>query len=562
MEAISSEDLERLAGMYVHACFLYGEDPLQYTPRKQKRVQNWLCKHYIHVITQMPDHIQELFSADRQVFFEFLASCNTEARIRSNAENYASAAVIKEFPENVQHALTVFLEFHENHPLSVINDTIQIEVECCSAYRLYITLPGAQWKKPVKQPCWISGANFSFAQQELGKYLLYGCIWKNEKECPLEIVFDSIVYGLDIFNAAKTLAPVHSPWDILRSATVCLRQKAELPGDCCSSAEKELLPVLDEISDLSYSISRTEPFYLLESLAQKHGHSQLAALLRKLVLPDPKNARRRERLTKRVLAQLAKAKYEGMWREIYEAFRASQAGLPGVFDVYPIPELSSMRQTIEDRLKANGFEGTYPDFQKNGSIRGLRLTQRNGLSYFVFNEKRARYFIHCQETLSYDCMHVHFLCGTALQRKTEDVTDVYACAFDAKGRRYFRTLSYGTSPEARTYGQWPLAALYAIVAAKCAQLEQLTRVERKIARIEPAQPWSIFFFWLLFGGGLFSILFHLFFFPAFALFLYAIGDGAMIPGLFTDTAWLKSILFAWVGFGGAMGIVSAMASRK
>ena len=68
------EHLAILAGMAMHARFLYGDSA---APRKQKKIRKWLEKHYAEQISALPDDLGSCFSPENsdQAVLDFLRAC-------------------------------------------------------------------------------------------------------------------------------------------------------------------------------------------------------------------------------------------------------------------------------------------------------------------------------------------------------------------------------------------------------------------------------------------------------------------------------------------------------
>ena len=91
-----------------------------------------------------------------------------------------------------------------------------------------------------------------------------------EEVFPFALEFDSASVEVRLYNACAGTT-LDSPWGFLSDIARSIEMKAELPGEYCSSAERELLPLLHEIATLESSASGDPSFGNLKRLAKKHG---------------------------------------------------------------------------------------------------------------------------------------------------------------------------------------------------------------------------------------------------------------------------------------------------
>ena len=101
---IQWEHLSVLAGMAMHARFLYGDSA---APRKQKKIRKWLEKHYAEQISALPDDLGSCFSPENsdQAVLEFLRACRTECDLRTQENRTPQAMLLAPLGEAVQRAM-------------------------------------------------------------------------------------------------------------------------------------------------------------------------------------------------------------------------------------------------------------------------------------------------------------------------------------------------------------------------------------------------------------------------------------------------------------------------
>lgn len=223
--------------------------------------------------------------------------------------------------------------------------------------------------------------------------------------------------------------------------------------------------------------------------------------------------------------------------------------------------LSETRGEIQRLMQAEGYSGTYPDFFKKGSVKRVHLAESYNMDYFVGAEKNVVFCVHCTEETFDGNLSVEFLCGTELLKKNETEGDIYSCTFDAKGRRFFTTVSYNSAVEESSEAQDSLEQKVKI-AAKRAELKRLTKEERKAIYGFDMPYFRLFAAIFIFAGGLFGIFMTLGLMLMAVLFALIDGQPQTVPSMITDIPWWFCLVFSWVAFGGAMGIITVLSKRK
>lgn len=539
----------QLGGMYVHAQWYHGAHPKDAPLQKQKKLVGWMRKLYKDEIAAFPPEIREMFSetADPQALFKLLWEC----------EEYIAAAL----RERKANALDGLRDELRPAFAALIHDS-RDRILCCQGQQIRLILEGWAYRQTVTlvDPRFESIPEGSYSvwdmllsrEEETGTFYLTGET-SDLEDLTFGIRFRDAHVTTEVFSAMDSGSPTGSAWDILEQIADGILTKRDHDETLCNSAELELLPVLRELSALHYYQEANRNFPRFRALAQKHGYEKLTQML--AALETESRPKWRIRLHGILRTEMMLAKYEPLWRELYAQISNSQASYPRKAE--QLPGTDAAREVIQRQLHELGFEGTYPEFYKTGSVKKLRLANAFGQTYFVGGEKRAVFFVRCLEDAFSDGLNISLLSGTALLKKGETVEDAFSCCFDGKGRRYFRLLPAGHYPPIKD-GDYPARAR---AAAKAAQMESLSKQERDLFGRKPPG-WAVYLSWLILGGGLFSILFHALFIPAILLLVWIIGGWSSAMELLRDPIWLKTFLFGWIGFGGAMGLLTVWSLRK
>lgn len=100
----------------------------------------------------------------------------------------------------------------------------------------------------------------------------------------------------------------------------------------------------------------------------------------------------------------------------------------------------------------------------------------------------------------------------------------------------------------------------ALIAAKRAERIKLTKAEKQHQKSNAPSFLSSFLPMFILGGGFFSIAFTLI--SLIIVVITALAAGESVGEFLRDVPWLFIVLFTWIGFGGAMGIITALSNRK
>mgnify|MGYP003303410637 CR=1 FL=1 len=126
----------------------------------------------------------------------------------------------------------------------------------------------------------------------------------------------------------------------------------------------------------------------------------------------------------------------------------SQKDYPKKVEKYCDKELlNNTRREIEEILRNNGYIGTYPNFEKNGELKGLKLVEAYNQYELVGREKNVKHYITCvEECIENDEVSGHlmitFLCGTQMMRKDAVAGDIHMCKFSANDKCFIEKCIY------------------------------------------------------------------------------------------------------------------------
>ncbi len=364
---------------------------------------------------------------------------------------------------------------------------------------------------------------------------------------------DAVLGTPQVFDCMETYFLAENPWRYLSHIAIMILSKAENAPETLNEKEKELIPLLKEIS---YFSGATELYFewsfpCLIAYAEKHCHKNMIKALN--------NVKKEKRSYVRAYSlsnSLSHFRYRPLWYEIYNEIKDSQKEYTDRALVTAKSEMrEEYRKTVDKVMHSHGYSGSYPDYMKKDRTHGIVTANSYGLSYFISNEKNVVRRIHCVESYADDKrINVEFLCGSAFLKKNEkpEDTDINYCMFDSKGRTLFTILRYDDTETTLEEA--------AEIAVKRAEQKKLTKQERKAVAKFDVPPLFTFLVWFLLGGGIFSILFTLFIFII--TLVTALVAGEPVGEMLKDIPWLFVIGATWIGFGGAMGIITALGERN
>lgn len=560
--------LEQIGAMYSHTVWNFSMDPVTASANKQKKLRRWINSEYKDTIQEFSDQIKNSFLSDFNdaEFFNFLKECSEILEKNEKEKELRFSEDSAKFSDEVKSALSEFLQ-QEFFPVTLQkgNDS-EFVIDDNASFRRILIL-----KNAVGVPCELSIGyveNIEFENKGENQYRIFGKIedLSGESMRPFNITFTDAEVRVDVYNCVEFEGISDNPWMFLRSVVSDIDMKAWLSEKYCNDKELDLLPLIKEILALGFWIEQEGgselKFPHLKKLSAQYAFFEITQML--TALENEKcESRKYNSIVKRLITKLCEQKYEPLWRNIFEKVLNSQTEYPNKAEVCcPVDVLSKTREDIQKLMEKHGFCGTYPDFIKIGQIKGLHLEESYNVPYFIGMEKNTVSRIHCFESLAEEgYFEVQFLCGTALLRKGESVEDVYSCLFNAKGRRFFRTVHY-YAPVCQEYDDSDDIEQSVNIAVKKAELKKLTKEERKEYYGKSVVNLGLILTVLLVVGGLFGIIMTLGFLIIEVLAVLLSGRIDIIVQLILDTPWWAVFLFTWLAFVLIMGIITLMAKRK
>ena len=567
ISGISGELITELAFAYRHAAAVFSKEPAEASEKKQRKIRKWICRHYADLASRLPKEAN-IFSAqysDKDVLL-LLKECLALEKSLENKKIDRFETDFAALDISVRSALRHLLDL-EFWPETVIaGNNVRVITDDTPAFRRTLILKNANAVPMGKEGYYCRNLGMVL-KKETQKYCFYGELEALTEETVsiFALTFEDAEVEIEVYNACDQTGFWNNPWELLQTIGYLIWKKAELPGDYCNSQEKALLPLIREIVALGGWLNEPEQdrfsFPELKKTAERYGYDKAEALLSKLETIKPGESAFYN-TAKKLIAFLCKEQCEPAWREIYNQILASQAEYPDRA-LCERELLEKTRCDIQTLMEAKGYSGTYPDFVKDGAMNGIHLAQSYNMTYFVGMEKRVRYHIHCQETIDVNnSLAVQFLCGTALLKKGEADTDVYDCLFDAKGRRLFHRVDYSvplqTEEDCKT-GDLETSVTIAVKKAECIKLN---KAEQRVFYGQMMPGWSLFGWIFLIGGGLFAIMMTVGMMLLSVIVTIAFGFFGSILEMLCQMPWGMLFAIAWIGFGGAMGLVEVLARRK
>jgi len=552
---------------YTIAQGIFDTEPATASLKTKKRIRRWVLKTYCDDAS-FPRQVEAYIRKDvsDEAFIDFLKACHDHVQTHGTHQKQLFDRSAAELPKDVKAALWSLFETGSYFTIRPEGENAVISVDFGSCYERTLTLKNVACLPDGD--AMISFENGSLVRQE-GLYVLVGIqeSWEEEMETPVAVRFTDASVKVTLSRADQDLFS-DTPWLHLTATASAILDKCFLPGDYLNDREKALLPLLAQLSRLSYFARipeqfRDDGFAELKQYFKKHDCPKPLALLEKLEAL-PADSAKADRLTVKLLAMLNQKAYEPLWRELSRLISDSQADYPSLVGIKCASELlEKTRLDIQRHMEENGYSGTYPDFVKLGSVDRIHLAQSYGMNYFVCWEKRVACHVHCTDAFFNDHLVVEFLCGTQILRKDETPGDIASCLFHSGGRSFFQSFTYGGGfrDETEETNADHLAALVRI-ATKKAELKPLSKQEHDELDDLHISWWRLFLSVFVIMGGLFGLFMTMGIAVVCALMILLFdGPGRPLEVLAAVPWWLVFV-FAWVAFGSCMGIITVLAQRK
>lgn len=554
---------------YTIAKDVFEVEAIDASAKMKKKIRKWIEKTYI-TGGDFPENVMRYIGKEvsDEDFIEFIKACHDQVELTATQKKQLFDQSSVDFTEEVRAAIRAVIEeevFYGN--VRKVGKDAQLNVGYTSDYDRTLTLVNASGL-PEGSFDYLSFADGSLIKQD-DEYILSGNAenYDDDSSTSFSIRFTDAKVDVTLFQTSEQIF-TETPWaNLAIIAGNILSKHLFLPGDHLNDREKELLPLIEEISALGYWMfilneSKTADFSQLKSYVVRFGYSELLPVFENLE-KNFSDDKKKNRIIRKLTSKLNTQKYEPLWRELYNTISKTQEEYPTrAIALCPTELLNETRSNIQKLMESHGYSGTYPDFIKKGTTRGIRLVESYGMSYFVGAKKNAAYHIHCTEDYIGDQLTVEFICGTEILRKDETAGDIYSCMFDAEGRRLFKTVSYQSNyinPDEDEECESQNLEQRVQIAVKKAELKKLTKEEQKELLDFDFPYWKLFLFVFVFMGGLFG------FFITIGFMLMAVLIGLIfavpqeIPSMFSEIPWWAMFLSAWGLFGGAMGVITVLA---
>lgn len=505
-----------------------------------------------------------IFRLDDDAFFALLKDCHEYEQAHRDQRNERFLEAVDGLNKdtvNVLRRVLLSQSLYGSIAVSVRDNSVLIK----TGFYQFLVLTGAEGLPDVE--CTIRLCRNSELSKRDGKYVLP---FEASDGTVTEISFSDIEVRTEI-TRADALSYYSSPWEHLVSIARRISNKEWLDQELYNESEKAILPLCNELTTLvGYTIDggtvlSAGGFPILKSFFEKYALTKAGKLLDKISSLEVgrRNVRKLILLSQKLISVLNLKENEPLWRELYETLCASQSGYKTTAETgCDEQKLQKIRDKIERLMKSYGYTGTYPEFEKKAPLKGVHLTESYGLSYFVTAEKNAVYRIRCLEDCDDGKLTVSFLYGTGLWKKDGEVTDFFSLTFNAKGKSRFGFVDFTTETVSENGVGGDLKEIVGI-AVKKAEMKKLTKEEYALSRGALYSPVRHFLSVFLFMGGFFSILFTL------GMMLFGVvmclveGKPGEILAVLTDfRIWGFTLIAGWVGFGGAMGIITVAAERR
>ncbi|MCM1544052.1 MAG: hypothetical protein NC110_02030, partial [Ruminococcus sp.] len=259
--------------------------------------------------------------------------------------------------------------------------------------------------------------------------------WNDETEETEEKVVSIKFEDAEVSNGfyrAGVSWTFESPWDLLIGMAGEICERADIPGFEPNEAEKELIPLLSEIAQLDdYNDYNLYSFPTLKAEFERYGYTELAAFAERIESGN-------HSIIDIFVDKLNRQKYADLWRDIYSKAAMSQKGYPS-FVEEKLKGIDIMRNSVQQKMKSLGFSGTYPNYYKEGRLKGAHLETSYGKTYFVGPAKRTVSAVSFFEYVLDDQLCLVTIDGIAQLKNGEAFNDIFDCCFNADGRRIFHS---------------------------------------------------------------------------------------------------------------------------
>ena len=537
---------------------VFGVEPMKATGKIQRKIRKWVNNTYV-VGNNLPEKVLNLIDNSKSdaEFIEFLFACSKYIEERGTWKRQLFEKVATDFSEDVKKA---FIHMFET-------------MQCCETVekqenKIIFTLDEtASYKRKLvlHTTRGVSINNFDLFEfsdaqivKEENAYKLI-CVAVNfeaEISVPICIFFNQATTEIEVYRADRGSFD-DTPWESLAFMASEILEKDYLGAEYYNQKEQDLMPLLKALRALSVWVplndEETPNFELFKQYLQKHNAIHLVSLM------DNAVKRKNGKLTNpllfsRLTGKLNETSCENLWRELYDLVVETQEVYTDKILSYNQVKLNKIRLQIEKNFHNLGYEGKYPSFRKKGAIKGIRLEESYNQSYFVGAENNVEHIIACREFFISDVLNIQFICGTALLKQGETITDIYSCCFNNKGRRLFKKFCWN-SEDTNVLKQ------IITIAAKKAECIKLDIKEKELLGYGTVS-WQYFVSMFIFAGGLFAVFMAVASFLILCLVTIILDGFGSILDMIKQMPWWLFFVISFVGFGAPMAIVDMKAKTK
>ena len=537
---------------------VFDVEPIKATEKIQRKIRKWVNKTYVDG-DDLPKKVLNFIddSKSDSEFIKFLAECSKHIEEHGTWKKQLFEKVAIDFSEDVKKA---FIHLFETMQYCEIvekqEDKIIFTLDETYSYKRKLILHTSK-ENFIDNFDLIGFSDAQIVKEENGYKLI--CVAENyetETSVPIGIFFDQATTEIDVYRADHRDFD-DNPWESLAFMASDILEKDYLGAKFFNQKEQNIIPLLKELRALSawapLCNEETPNFEILKQYMTKYNTSDLIPLVDKFAATD-KEKPMHPLVLSRLTNKLNEATCESLWRELYELVADTQEGYADKILSYNQTKLNKIRLQIEKKFHTLGYEGRYPTFSKKGAIKGIRLEESYNQSYFVGAEKNVEHIIECREFFNCDVLNIQFICGTALLKKGESITDIYSCCFNKKGRRLFKKFCWDAEDT-------DVLEQFITIATKKAECTKLNKKEKELLG-NGTVSWQYFVSMFIFAGGLFAVLMTTATFLILCL-VTAILDGfSGILDMIKQMPWWLFFAISFVGFGGAMAIVDTKAKTK
>lgn len=564
IDSISNPTACECAVAYEAATDSFEQDPVFADINTQKKICKWMQKYYMS-----REAFGELFAeTDEKMsdseFLKLAKQCLDKVRMLQEAEKEKFRKYAVNLNEETRNAVEkivndtlYFTHFYKE------GNNIKIPVDSAPSFTHFLVLENAENVPEVAfHHLWNAEVSFD---NESNRYILSGVLdnWDTDTESDFEITFSDAHTEITVMSAVSAFWH-ESPWDYLIEIAENIIRKYSFSADYLNKKEKDLLPLLAELCKFSVYAHKPEEFNTadfsnLKGYLSKYQYTKALKALSKV--EEKYFSKNYLALSSNFVSMLNRQKYEPLWRELFALIADTQKDYPQYAPAfYNEAVLEQARKKIQQLMEANGYTGTYPDFIKTGSLKGIRTVNSYNSPFTVGFEKNVVYHIHCTEQLLEQEISINIVCGTELLKEYENSGDIFSCMFAANGRRLFSTITFNVYDGEKSFVN--KTEKIVVTAIKKAELQKLTKQERKEFNKPTPSLVSVFLFCLFVLGLGFGILFTIAMIGFTFLIEIIDGGNTDLLSFIIDELWLKIFLFTSLAFGGAMGIFMVLALKR